>query len=93
MIIKLQKSMSSHVCVSRKGLLRHVTIPRTLSDAHGPKEVSESKQYDLTTHEKIFHASQSQRLDSLKSNFVESQSTLLKEYQNAKIIIFPHLRQ
>ena len=51
---------------------------RTLLDAHGLKEVSESKQYGLTTHRKFFRASQSQRLDSLKSNFFESQSTLWK---------------
>ena len=75
-IIKIQKSMSSHVCVNKKGLVCHVITPRTLLDAHGPKEVSQSKQYDLTTHRKFFYASQSQRLDSLKSNFFESQTTL-----------------
>ena len=53
-IIKIQKSMSSHVCVSKKGLARHVITPSTLLDAHGPKEVSESKQYDLTTHKNFF---------------------------------------
>ena len=37
--------MSSHVCVNKKGLVRHVITPRTLLDAHGPKEVFESKQY------------------------------------------------
>ena len=74
----LQKSMSSHVCVNKKWLVRHVITPRTLLDAHGPKGVSESKQYDLTTHKNFFRASQSQRLDSLKSNFFESQSTLWK---------------
>ena len=47
--------MSSHVCVNKKGLVRHVITPRTLLDAHGPKEVSESKQYDLTLM-KIFFA-------------------------------------
>ena len=71
----MQKSLCFHVCVNKKGLVRHVIAPRTLLDAHGPKEVSESKQYDLTTHKKFFRASQSQRLDSLKSNFFESQST------------------
>ena len=74
-IIKIQKSMSSHVCVSKIGLVRHVITPSTLLDAHGPKEVSESKQYDLTTHQKFFRASQSQHLHSLKSNFFQSQST------------------
>ena len=57
------------LCVNKKGLVRHVITPRTLLDAHGPKEVSESKQYDVTTHRKFFHASQSQRLDSLTCNF------------------------
>ena len=75
-MIKIQKMMSSHVCVNKKGLVRCVIAPCTLLDAHGLKEVSESKQYDLTTHEKFIRASQSQRLDSLKSNFFESQSTL-----------------
>ena len=69
-MIKIQKSMSSHVCVNKKGLVQHMITPRTLLDAHGPKEVSESKQYDLTTHKNFFRASQSQRLDSLKSNFL-----------------------
>ena len=77
-IIKIQKSMSSHVFVNKKGLVRHVITPHTLLDAHGPKEVSESKQIDLTTHKKFFHASQSQCLHSLKSNFFESQSTFWK---------------
>ena len=67
--IKMQKTMCYHVCVNKKGLVRHAIIPRTLLDAHGPKEVSESKQYDLTTHKNFFRTSQSQRLDSLKSNF------------------------
>ena len=53
-IIKIQKSMSSHVCVNKKGLVQHMITPRTLLDAHGPKEVSESKQYDLTTHRNFF---------------------------------------
>ena len=74
----MQKSLFFHICVNIKGLVCHVITLRTLLDAHGPKEVSESKQYDLTTHRKFFHASQSQRLDSLKSNFFESQSTLWK---------------
>ena len=64
-IIKIQKSMSSHVFVNKKGLVRHVITPCTLLDAHGPKKVSESKQYDLTTHRKFFHAPQSQCLHSL----------------------------
>ncbi len=59
------KSLYSHICVNKKGLVRHVIIPRTLLDAHGPKEVSESKQNDLTTHRKIFNAPQSQCLHSL----------------------------
>ena len=49
--------------------MRHAITPRTLLDAHGPKQVSESKQYDLTTHRKFFHASQGQRLHSLICNF------------------------
>ena len=53
-MIKIQKSMSSHVCVNKNELARHVITPRTLFDAHGPKEVSESKQYDLTTHKISF---------------------------------------
>ena len=68
-IIKIQKSMSSHVFVNKKGLVRHVITPLTLFDAHGPKEVSEIKHYDLTTHIKFFHASQSQCLHSLTCNF------------------------
>ena len=87
--IKMQKSICFHVCVNKKGLVRHAIVPRTLLDAHGPKEVSESKQYDLTTHRKIFRASQSQRLDSLKSNFLSPKlpyggNWLLQGYQNAK---------
>ena len=65
----MQKSLCFYVCVNKKGLVRHVITLRTLLDAHGPKEVSESKQYDLTTHRKFFHASQSQRLHSLTCNF------------------------
>ena len=57
--------MMSHVCVIKNGLVCHAITPRTLLDAHGPKEVSESKQDDLTTHRKFFRASQSQPLDSL----------------------------
>ena len=75
-IIKIQKSISSHVCANKKGLVRHAITPRTLLDAHGPKEVSESKQYGLTTHRNFLRDSQSQGIDSLKSNFFESQSTL-----------------
>ena len=74
----MQKSLFFFICVNKKGLVRHVINLRTLLDAHGPKEVSKSKQYDLTTHRKFFHASQSQRLDSLKSNFFESESTSWK---------------
>ena len=48
--IKMQKSMCFHVFVNKKGLVCHAITPRTLLDAHGPKEVSESKQYDLKTH-------------------------------------------
>ena len=75
-MIKIRRSMSSHVCVNERGLMRYVLAPCTLLDARGPKEVSESNQYDLTTHGKFFGASQSRRLDSLKSNLFESQSTL-----------------
>ena len=56
--IKIQKSISSHVCANKKGLVRHAITLRTLLDAHDPKEVSESKQYDLTTHINVFHASE-----------------------------------
>ena len=63
-MIKIQKSMSSHVCVNKKGLVRHVITPRTLLDAHGPKEVSESKQYHLATHRKVSHASRNECLGS-----------------------------
>ena len=72
----MQKSLCFHVFANKKCLVRHGITPRTLLDAHGPKEVSESKQYDLMTHRKIFRASQSQVLDSLKSNFCESQTAL-----------------
>ena len=72
----MQKSLCLHVCANKNGLVRHEITLRTLLDAHGLKEVSESKQYCLATHRKFFHASQSQRLDSLKSNFFESQRTL-----------------
>ena len=65
----MQKSLCFHVCVNKKRLVRHVITPRTLFDAYGLKEVSESKQYDLTTHTKFFHDSQSQRLQSLTCNF------------------------
>ena len=65
----MQKSLCFHVCVNKKGSMCHVITLRTLLDAHGPKEVSESKQYDLTTYRKFFHASQSQGLDSLTCNF------------------------
>ena len=74
----MKKSLFFYFCVIKKGLVTHVITPRTSLDAHGPKEVSESKQYDLTTHRKFFHASQSQCLYSLKSNFFESQSTFWK---------------
>jgi len=96
--IKIQKSISSHVCANKKGLVRHAITPRTLLDAHGPKEVSESKQYGLTTHRKCFRDSQSQPLDSLTCNFYTilmffSGKWLLKGYQIAKITVFPRLRQ
>ena len=68
----MQKSLFFYICVNKKGLVGHVISPRTLLDAHDPKEVSESKQYDLTTHRKFFHASQSQRLHSLTCNFCTS---------------------
>ena len=67
--IKMRKSLCFHVCVNKKGLVRHVITPRTLLDAHGPKEVSKSKQYHLATHRKVFHASRNQRLDSFTCNF------------------------
>ena len=57
-------------------------ILRTLLDAHGPKKVSESKQYDLTTHRKFFHASPSQHLDSLTRKF--SRFTSEKQQNSAK---------
>ena len=90
MVIKMQKTLCFHVCVNKKGLVCRVIIRRTLLDAHGPKEVSESKQYDLTTHKNIFRASQSQCLDSLTCNFctillVFRGKCLLKGYQNAKV--------
>ena len=68
-IIKTRKSISSHVCVNKKGLVCHVITLRTLLDAHGAKEVSESKQYGLAMHRKFFRASQSQHLHSLTCNF------------------------
>ena len=97
-MIKIQKSMSSYVSANTNGLVQHVITPRTLLDAHGPKEVSESKQYGLTTHRKFFRDSQSQPLDSLTCNFYTilmffSGKLLLKGYQNAKINVFPGLRQ
>ena len=75
-MIKIQKSMSSHVCVNKNELAHHAITPRTLLDAHGPKEVSESKQYGRKTHRKSFRDSQSQGIDLLKANFFESESTL-----------------
>ena len=65
----MQKSMCFHVFINKKGLVCHAITPRTLLDAHGPKEVSESKQYDLTMHRKFSHASQNKRLHSLTCNF------------------------
>ena len=53
----MQKSICFHVCVNKKGLLRHAIIPHTLLDAHGPKEVSESKQCGLAKHKTFFHSS------------------------------------
>ena len=64
----MKKALCFHVCVNKKGLVCHVITLRTLLDVHGPKEVFESKQYDLTTHRKFFHASQSQHLHSLTCN-------------------------
>ena len=64
----MQKSLFFHICVNKNGLVRHVITPRTLLDAHGLKEVSESKQYHLTTLRKFFNASQSQRLYSFTCN-------------------------
>ena len=47
----MQKSMCFHVFINKKGLVRHAITLRTLLDAHGPKEVSESKQYHrYSTH-------------------------------------------
>ena len=65
----MQKSLCFHVFANKKCLVRHVITPRTLLDAHGLKKVSESKQYDPTTHRKFSHASQSQRLHSLTCTF------------------------
>ena len=65
--------------------------PRTLLDAHGPKEVSESKQYDLTTHRKIFHASQSQRLHSLTC--IICTILLFFRGKNNKIVQKLHIRE
>ena len=65
----MQNSLCFHFCVNKKRLVQHVITLRTLFDAHGPKKVFESKQHDLTTHRKIFHDSQSQRLHSLTCNF------------------------
>ena len=65
----MQKPICFLVFVNKKGLIRHAITLRTLLDAHGPKEGSQSKQYDLTTQRKNFRASQSQRLDSLTCNF------------------------
>ena len=53
----MQKPLCFHVCVIKKELVHHVITPRTLLDAHGPKEVSESKHHDLTTHRKFFRVS------------------------------------
>ena len=94
----MQKSLCLHVCANKNGLVRHAITPRTLLDAHGPKEVSESKQYGLTTHRKFFRDSQGQGIDLLKSNFLSlkvpySGNYLLKRYQIAKITVFPRLRQ
>ena len=50
----MQKLLCFHVCVNKKGLVRDAITPRTLLDAHGPKEVSENSQYGLTTHRKFF---------------------------------------
>ena len=89
--IKMQKSLCFHVCVNKKWLVRHVITLRTLLDAHGPKEVSESKQYDLTTHRKFFHASQSQRLHSLTCNIC----TILLFFRgkNNKIVQKSHISE
>ena len=53
----MQKPLCFHVCVIKKELVHHVITPRILLDAHAPKDVSQSKQYDLTTHRKVFQAS------------------------------------
>ena len=86
----MQKSLFFHICVNKKGLVRHVITPCTFLDAHGPKEVSESKQYDLTTPRKFFRASQSERLDSLTCSFcilipLQESFTSEKHQNNAKI--------
>ena len=62
----MQKSMCFHVFVNKKGLVCHAITWRTLLDAHGLKELSESKHDDLTTHRKFSRASQSQTLKSQK---------------------------
>ena len=65
----MQKLLCFHVCINKNGLVCHAITLRTLLDAHGPKEVSQSKQYGLATHRKFFRASQSQHLHSLTCNF------------------------
>ena len=89
--------MCFHVFVNKKGLVGHAITLRTLLDAHGPKEVFQSKQYDHTAHRKIFRVSQSPRLDLLTCNFCTilvlfRGKWLLEGYQNAKIDVFQHLR-
>ena len=61
----MQKSMCFHVFINKKGLMGHAITPHTLLDAHGPKEVSQSKQYGRTTHRKIFRDSQNHVLTRL----------------------------
>ena len=94
----MQKSLCLHVCANKNGLVRHAITLRTLLDAHGPKEVSESKQYGLAMRRKVFRASQSPHLHSLTCNFYSflmcfRGKWLLKGYQNAKITVSPRLRQ
>ena len=72
----MQKSLCFHVCINKNGLVCHVITLRTLLDAHGPKEVSKSKQYGLTTQRKFFRASQSQHLHSLTCYFYTIKSHL-----------------
>ena len=87
----MQKSLFFQICVNKNGLVRHVITICTLLDAHGRKKVSESKQYDLTTHRKIFHAGQIQRLHSLTCNFCII--LLLLPLKNNKVVQKLHVSE